>query len=630
MNIGAIVTCVLFFPLIGGLLSFMLKKVGYALIGISVSFIVALLLFFQFEDRIWKIEWLPDYIIHVHIDSVSTLLICLVTFISLLVHVFSLEYMKEDQGKCRYFSKLGFFTFSMIGLLIADHLILLFVFWELVGLASYLLIGFWYQKEGVSSSARLAFMVNRVADVALLSGILILHTHGTLNISELDRVWFFLPSILIAFGAFGKSAQLPFAGWLTRAMVGPTPVSALIHAATMVAAGVYLLFRLAPYLHADALIIIAIAGTATAFYGGICALFQHDIKKILAYSTISQLGYMVMGVGVGGEGASMFHLFTHAFFKAGLFLGAGSIIHFLHASTKENAQDIRNMGGLKKNLPWTYLSFVICSLALAGIPFFSGFMSKDGILIAGLSWAEHYGSWAYLIPDIGLISALLTALYVGKMLLLVFWGENRFKQQTSLFMEATWVKWPLVLLALGSCWFFYAWNPFAHESWLSMLWSSDATHSSGFASSIAMFLSIILSVTGLVLAYAFFKPNSTYVKHIGTGQLRTYKTALNGFYLVEVYHWLGRGVAKCSTWIFTFDRKVIDGVIDGVGVGAVVSSKLVALVDRFVVDGSVNLSAHISSFIGKRLAGVSSRDAQTQFAWLLAGVILILIWILFF
>ncbi|WP_179213327.1 NADH-quinone oxidoreductase subunit 5 family protein [Ekhidna lutea] len=625
-----LIISLLFLPLAGGVFGMLFKNTSYSIGGIGLSFAASLLVIINSIEFNTAIQWLPDYSLGIKLDSTAAILICLVTLISLLVHTFSLEYMREDDGKHRYFAKLGLFTFSMIGLLLADHLILLFVFWELVGLTSYLLIGFWYKKDGIPASARLSFMVNRIADVALLAGILMINNSGSLNISELSGTWLFLPSILVAIGAFGKSAQLPFSGWLTKAMVGPTPVSALIHAATMVAAGVYLLFRVAPFMHESTLIIVALTGTFTALYGGLCALFQHDIKKVLAYSTISQLGYMVMGIGVGAGSASIFHLFTHAFFKAGLFLGAGAIIHYLHQVTKADAQDMRNMGGLKKALPWTYSTFLVCALALTGIPFFSGFMSKEGIIIAGWEWAEQIGAWAYIVPDVGLITAFLTALYVGRMVLLVFYSENRLEEKIVAFSENLSLKVPLIVLALGSFWFVFDWNPFAHESRLSGYWSSTPSHSSDSISLIVMILSTLLAISGLVLAYSFFKPGSNYEQSFSKLEVGKFKLAFNGFYLVALYQSIGRGFSRFSQFTFAVDQMVVDGFIHFVGVGSVVISKVIALIDRFMVDGPVNLCGHISAFVGKRVAGLSSRDIQTQLAWLLAGVILILSWILFF
>lgn len=617
-------------PLVGGLLTYSAKiGIWVSAFGVLVTLAISLFLIFSVSEIKGSIEWLPGYEVNYLVDRVSLILIALVSLISMLVHIFSFEYMSEDKGRDRYFLKLGFFTFSMIGLLIADHLILLFVFWELVGLASYLLIGFWYQKEGVPAAARLAFMVNRVADVALFIGILLLNTSG-LNMSEFGEEWMLLPSLLVAIGAFGKSAQLPFSGWLTKAMVGPTPVSALIHAATMVAAGVYLLFRVSPFMHEYALMVVAIVGTFTALYGGVCALMQHDIKKVLAYSTISQLGYMVMGVGVGAQSASLFHLFTHAFFKAGLFLGAGAIIHFMHHVIKEDAQDMRNMGGLRKQLPWTFRTFTVCALALAGVPLFSGFMSKEGIIIAGWNWASSVGTWAYLVPDIALITAFLTALYVGRMVLLVFWGQNRIKNRIAGYVEVAVIRLPLIVLAIGSFWIFYSWNPLSHESWIQRLLGIQTEVTDSFVSMIVAFLSVLMAFVGLMLAFSFFKPGSSYHQSYGQADGNRMPLLSNGFFLNAAYTSIGKGIESLSAFTFWIDRKVIDRAIDMIGVVGVVFSKVIALVDRFIVDGPVNLIGYLSGIIGKMFAGLSSRDIQTQLAWLLAGIILILSWILFF
>ncbi|NQZ77463.1 MAG: NADH-quinone oxidoreductase subunit M, partial [Ekhidna sp.] len=405
-------------------------------------------------------------------------------------------------------------------------------------------------------------------------------------------------------------------------------VSALIHAATMVAAGVYLLFRLSPFLHQDALIPIAVVGTVTALYGAICALFQNDIKKVLAYSTISQLGYMVMGVGVGAANAAFFHLFTHAFFKAGLFLGAGSIIHYMHQSTHDDPQDMRLMGGLRNQIPWTFRSFLVCGLALAGVPFFTGFMSKEGIIIGGWQWANEIGTWAYLIPDVALITALITALYVGKMLLLVFFGENRLAVELKKINEPRAMKVPLVLLAVGSLWFIFNLDPFAHHSWLG-IFLDPSEETSAWVARIVMILSLIMTVSGLVLAYSFFKPGSSFSQNYASLDSR-FKLGETGFYLTSVYQYLALSIEMIAIFLHRLDRRIIDGTIHFLGVGTVVVSKVLALADRFFIDGPVNLVGYLSKQIGRVLAGISSRDLQTQLLWLLVFVILILSWILLF
>ncbi|MEQ9405543.1 MAG: NADH-quinone oxidoreductase subunit L [Cyclobacteriaceae bacterium] len=644
MSIELLILLVLFSPLIGGLIEAFVRK-GSGLIPsvfIGLSFAISLILLFVTDSpEFIRWEWLNSFLIGIQLDKTATILLLLVSFISLLVHVFSMVYMKEDPGVNRYFLKLGFFTFSMFGLILSDHMLLLFVFWELVGLASYLLIGFWYRKEGVPSAARMAFMVNRVADIALFAGILLLSAQvDSIFLSELSGQWFLLPSLLIAIGAFGKSAQFPFSGWLTKAMAGPTPVSALIHAATMVAAGVYLLYRVSPFLHESVMTMIAIIGAVTALYGGISAMTQNDLKKALAYSTISQLGYMVLGIGVGSAGASMFHLWTHAFFKAGLFLAAGSIIHYFHQLSENggqaiDSQDMRRMGGLKDKLPVTFWSFSICGLALAGIPFFSGFISKEGIILSSLVWAGQKGTLAYLIPDIALLTALLTSFYIGRMFFLIFLGEPRrtIKQSQIVYSEAAAIRIPLFLLAAGSLWVFYNWNPMAHVSWVNTYFDLGSVPEGNFFSAFITLVAIFLAAGGIVLAYFLFKP--------GARTLRTYTTdtrsvsilgrnVFNGFYLTQSYQGLGLATYIFSKKLAWADKKIIDGFIHFFAVGTVVLAKVVDLIDKLIVDGLVNLSARIASFFGRRFSGVHSREAQWQLIWLFIGFVLILTWILFF
>ena len=620
---------ILILPLVGGLTSFFLKAKLLPTLFVGSSFLLALIgTLSSHESIIINWEWLPGMLVGIHVDGVAWILISLVTLISLLVHVFSLKYMEHDQGFFRYFAKLGLFVFSMIGLLVSDHLILLFIFWELVGVSSYLLIGFWYSKKEIPSSARTAFMVNRVADACLLAGILLLFSQtGKLSLKDMGEIATFLPSLLIVIGAFGKSAQFPFSGWLTKAMVGPTPVSALIHAATMVAAGVYLLFRFSPFLHEEVLTIVAIAGTITAFYGGVCALNQFDVKKILAYSTISQLGYMFIGIGVGAKQASMFHLITHAFFKAGLFLAAASIIQYMHKVTEGDAQDMRTMGGLKDRLPWTFRSFLICGLALAGVPLFSGFLSKDAIIIGAWSWASEVGTWAYIVPDFAFLIALLTSIYIGRTIFLIFFGSPRFESKSVSVTESPLVYVPLVFLALFSFWIFFNWNPLGHEHWLMGI-LGDANHAyTSFITNMTLVLSIVLVGAGLTLSYALFRPQSSYSSSFQTlNEPKSLggKLIFNGMFLTNLYAYIGSMSHSISKSIKLIDARLIDPFLNFMAVGSVVFSKILALIDRFAIDGPVNWIASLSTFVGRRLAGLSSRDLQTQLLWLMLVVILIL------
>ncbi len=622
----------LILPLSGGIIEATTRSKGLSLSTIlAVSLIISISLLVSDNLVGFQLEWLPGLPIIFYLDNSSSILIVLVTGISLLVSVFSIKYM-EGENTGRYFGKLGLFVFAMLGLVLADQLVTLLIFWELVGLASYLLIGYWYRKDGIPQSARTAFMVNRVADVALLSGILLLVASlGSVPISGLDHEIPFLPSLLIMIGAFGKSAQFPFSGWLTKAMVGPTPVSALIHAATMVAAGVYVLFRLAPMMPQSVLNTMALIGAITTLYGAVSAITQHDIKKVLAYSTISQLGYMIIGIGVGAGEASMFHLWTHAFFKAGLFLGAGAVIHCMkEVSPNSDPQDLRAMGGLQKLLPWTFSTFLICGMALSGIPFLSGFLSKEGIILAAWSWAEQNGIWGYLVSDIALFSGLLTAFYIGRLILLTFLGSPRERNSEVSGAESWLIKTPLALLALGSLWIFYSWNPLGHDSWL-MNYFGLSSEADPVIQQVAPMISIALSVVGLSLAYIFFKPGSSFSEAFNKQDSPvsfTGRVVFNGFYLTDFYRVFGNSVFRFSEAINWIERSIIDKTINGLAVLGVVLAKALSIFDRLVVDGIVNLAAWVSKQMGRLLSGVHAREAQLQIVWLLLFLIMILSWTL--
>ncbi|TLU58354.1 MAG: NADH-quinone oxidoreductase subunit L [Chlorobium sp.] len=367
------------------------------------------------------------------IDNLTAIMLAMVTLISLLVHLYSTGYMAGDKNYGRYFAFLGIFTFSMLGIVLSDNLFSIYIFWELVGLSSYLLIGFFFEKDSAADAQKKAFLANRVGDIGMWLGILILysqfHTFSFVEINAnlaagkfaLSNAWLTAAGILLFMGCVGKSAQFPLHIWLPDAMEGPTPVSALIHAATMVAAGVYFVARIFVMLTPDALHLIAFVGASTAFMAATIAITQNDIKRVLAYSTVSQLGYMVLGLGVGAYSAALFHLVTHAFFKACLFLGSGAIIHAMH-----HEQDMRWMGGLRKHMPWTFATFTLATLALAGLPLTSGFMSKDAILAGAIGFAKVEGGGIfYLIPVLGFFSAMLTAFYMGRQIWLVFFGESR-------------------------------------------------------------------------------------------------------------------------------------------------------------------------------------------------------------
>jgi len=396
------------------------------------------------------------------IDNVTAVMLLVVTIVSTLVHLFSIGYMHGDPKYNRFFAYLSIFSFSMLGLVLAESFLFIYIFWELVGLSSYLLIGFWFEKKSASDAGKKAFIVNRVGDFGFLIGILIIYaTCGVLGYDQvflaigegkLSGTLLTLTGIAIFCGAIGKSAQFPLHVWLPDAMEGPTPVSALIHAATMVAAGVYLVGRVYPMFTPDAFLFIACVGLITLFLTATIALAQNDIKKVLAYSTCSQLGYMIMGLGVGGYTAGLAHLTTHAAFKACLFLGSGSVIHAVHS------QDIQEMGGLRKKMPITFVTFLIATLAISGVPGFSGFYSKDMILAAALEFGMKSANPLHMIFFIGaLFTAGLTAFYMFRLVILTFFGAPKDHHKFDHAHESPASMWvPLVVLAGLSFSFWYS------------------------------------------------------------------------------------------------------------------------------------------------------------------------------
>jgi NADH-quinone oxidoreductase subunit L len=430
---------ILLLPLIGGLFNALLgrylpRRVGEAIACgvIWGAFACGVLAFLQFSvpEKIEYSSWLSDFDfkapIALYLDQLSLSLTLMITFVCGLIHLYSLGYMKDDKSWARYFALLNIFVFAMLVLILAENLPLLYLGWEGVGFCSYALIGFWYSKPENATAGRKAFIVTRIGDTAFgIAMVWMFQLFGTISISELNNMGFLMPGgvitalgIMLLIGAAGKSAQLPLSVWLPDAMAGPTPVSAQIHAATMVTAGVYLLARMFPLIGTSpvTLAAIAVTGCLTALYAATCACVQRDLKRILAYSTISQIGYMVLGVGAGALTASTFHLLTHAFFKALLFLGAGCVITALH-----HQQDIFRMGGLKQRLPSVYWPFLAGVLCLAGFPGSGGFFSKDAIL-AGVF--EKGGMLYGTLFAMGLFTALLTSFYTFRMLFVVFHGEE--------------------------------------------------------------------------------------------------------------------------------------------------------------------------------------------------------------
>ncbi|MCE3009421.1 MAG: NADH-quinone oxidoreductase subunit L [Proteobacteria bacterium] len=440
---------------------------GVATAAAAISFLSAILIFMELlampkEGRQIAVnffEWMTVASLKINmgflVDPLNVIMILIITGVGSLIHLFSVSYMHHDEGAAKYFAYLNLFLFNMLVLVLGDNLLVMFVGWEGVGLCSYLLIGFWFKDSDKAAAGMKAFVTNRVGDAAFLLGMFLLFvSFGTLNFQEINNMvpadptfsWLSpltLGTLFLFIGATGKSAQIPLYVWLPDAMAGPTPVSALIHAATMVTAGVYMIIRLNPlFLHTpNTMLVIAIIGGLTAVMAASIGLTQWDIKKVLAYSTVSQLGYMFLAVGVGAFTAGLFHLMTHAFFKALMFLGSGSVIHAMHEE-----QDIRKMGGLKKHMPITHFTFLIGWLAIIGMPPFSGFFSKDEILwLSFHSPLGHPALWA-----LGAVGAVMTAFYMTRLMALTFWGKSRVPQDVHPHESPALMTIPLIVLAILS------------------------------------------------------------------------------------------------------------------------------------------------------------------------------------
>jgi len=573
-------------------------------------------------------------------DRHAALVGVLVTGVSLLVQVFSVGYMRGEPRYGWYFACLGLFTAAMLGVVLADNLFLLYACWELVGLSSYLLIGFWFTRPDAAVAARNAFFINRLGDVGFLLALILVF--GLLGSSDLrfltreallprDTSWSLVVGLGLFCGTVAKSAQFPLQLWLPGAMAGPTPVSALIHAATMVAAGVYLLLRVFPLLDVPVLTVIAAVGAATAFMGAVAALSQTDIKRVLAFSTVSQLGYMVMAVGAGAPGAAMLHLVTHAFFKAGLFLCAGSVIHALHgaghhAHVAFDAQNMRLMGGLRRKLPVTFACYTLCGLALAGLPLFSGFLSKDAILAATLDWAAGTGNGAAgAVPLLGFASALLTAVYVGRQLLLVFAGPSRLGHEGAygaITESPAVMRGPMLLLAALSLFLPFSFNPLdAGDGWLLPALDGPPAPNPAWHT-FTLVVSAVLAVTGLGIAYlSVRRPRLRAPAPLRALSHRNWFLD-DAFRLAVVAPGkLGARLARLA------DQKGIDALVNLAGVAVVVGAHLVSWLDRYVVDGAVRLVVFATGRVGLAARSRNGR-VQTYFAVALSVFLLTLVWLL--
>lgn len=592
-----------------------------------VAFVSAAVVFhasWNQEPLVIEVNWFAvgnyPFTADLAISNRSVLMLLVVSFISLLVHVYSVAYMAEDDDWKRYFAMLGFFTFSMQGIVLSDNLLILFVFWELVGFSSYMLIGHWTTKPAAGAAATKAFVMNRIGDAGFLIGLMILWaSHETFSLTEIllsptPSAWQTAAGVCIFCGIIGKSAQFPLFTWLPDAMEGPTPVSALIHAATMVAAGVYLLVRVFNLFTEDALLAVAITGMITTLVGALAALSQYDIKKILAYSTMSQLGLMILALGMGVVDAALLHLLTHAFFKACLFLSAGMVIHSLHqaqpAHLHFDVQDIRNMGGLRKKMPVAFGTFLFSGASLAGIPFFSGFLSKEAIVTA-IFMHTNILSWLMLVVVISV--SFLTVVYTFRMIWFVFMGEERIVKTLTI-DEPPWImRVPVMVLALCSLWIMVSLSPFDFRGWL--LQGGQASPSSP---GITIF-SILWVLLAMMLSWYIFRTDS----------FRTNTVLRNGFYADKAY-----GVAVEKT-IYASDRAVtyveqkwIDKGIHGLVYLQVIFAHVISWIDHVFIDGTVNGMARLTGFGGKVTRSFQGGNIQLYIFWAVFAIIIFIIWTL--
>lgn len=605
-------------------------------LSLFMSFILAVVVSYKYFFEVGKVDgvyqkiialkqvWLqfaPGVSIDMGIllDPISVMMIVIVTFISLMVHIYSLGYMKGDTRISTYYSFLSLFTFSMLGLVLSSNIFQIYIFWELVGVSSFLLIGFYYDKPSAVAASKKAFIVTRFADLGFLIGILILSYHTeTLDfqtlIARLTTEGSYLSSIisasfigcsaltwgliLVFIGGAGKSAMFPLHIWLPDAMEGPTPVSALIHAATMVVAGVYLVARLFPVFSIscpDALTIVAYIGIFSSLFAAIIACTQTDIKRVLAYSTMSQIGFMMFALGVSGYGgekglgymASMFHLFTHAIFKALLFLGAGAVIHYVHSN------EMNNMGGLRKNMPVTHITFLLACLAIAGIPPFAGFFSKEEILLA--AWNSNK-----FIFYIAIITAALTAFYMFRLYFSIFWNKE-FKpahnhhngtQETNPLKHSeasATMLFPLIVLAVLSV--VAGFVPF------NKLVTSDGMELNTefhFSFSIAP---VLLAILGIAAATLFYRKQNDLPLKFSNALNGFYTAAYKKFYIDELY--------------FFITKKIIFNCI----------GKPAAWIDKYIVDGIMNGIASVTALFSDLIKGVQSGKLQDYAIYFIAGVI---------
>jgi len=668
---GFISLLVVFLPFLSFVFIIFGKKIGgknLALFNISLAFTLSLSLVYLNWNKVplhYQLNWFLigniEFKAGILLNNLSLLMISLVSGISVLVHIYSRSYMKNDLNIHRYWAYLGLFCFSMLGLSISDNLLLIYLFWELVGFSSYLLIGFWFTKHAASQAAKKAFIMNRIGDIGFLVGIMIIygqfHTldiarlfgeNGLINSSiikdnfwvygtqQIPEIWLTLAGIGFFIGAIAKSAQFPLHTWLPDAMEGPTSVSSLIHAATMVAAGVFLIARVYPIFDPFVLNIMVFIGAFTAFMAATIALTQNDIKRILAYSTISQLGFMVMAMGIGAYTESILHLTTHAFFKCLLFLAAGSVIHQLHHYRDKlgldfDYQDIRMMGGLRKSMPLTFIGMCLASAALIGLPFTSGYLSKDAIIISAFEWAETKNGLAQILPYLMVITNWLTVFYICRLLFKVFFAKSKLltvNQIVEIKDPPKKMSYVLVVLAFFCLFFVFSLNPFSFEN--SWIWNA-------FPSSLMQknylfhwLIPLVLSFGTVVLTFIsyllYVKRNSIFKSE----QNILYRFSKREWYLNEIYSYVfTSSLEKTSKLSYWFDQKVIDALVLKFASLVRFISSISILIDKYLIDGLVNAMGSLAKGIGRLAQNFQTGKLQQYLATMLLLVITFFILIYF-
>ena len=580
--------------------------------------------------------------IGVQIDPLTVALLFMVPTVCLMIFIYSMGYMEGDPRYSRFFAYICLFATGMLGLVVADNLLLLFISWEVMGLCSYLLIGFWFEKPEAMWAGLKAFITTRIGDVLLMLGMVILYTQtgalrfetvfeGVEHLAETNPNLMFITALLVFGGAVGKSAQFPLHVWLPDAMEGPTPVSALIHAATMVAAGVFLVARMMPIFLVlagmPALAWVAAIGAITAFFASTIAIAQDDIKRVLAYSTISQLGYMIMCLGIGGFVAAVFHLITHAFFKALLFLGSGSVIHGV------GTNDMMEMGGLRKKMPYTFWTFLVGALALAGVPPLAGFWSKDEIL--AIAFVQNPVVWV-----MGTLAAFITAFYVTRQVCLTFAGEPR-KDEFHAHESPPVMYVPLIVLAVGAALLgllgvpadfpvlgpLLGNNPFHHflaEQFHQ--WPYVHLAHVGFNASV-MLISVAMALAGIGLGYLIYgrKPLVAGQRDPLERMGIVWTVLRNKYYIDEIYHaTVIRGAIGLANVCFRFDSGIVDGTVNLVGKLTERWAHVSGLFDTYVIDGIVNGVGRITSAVGQELRYIQTGRVQNYMIIVVISVLLLI------